>query len=221
MAKSIARMVGEILGDRLESLKIFTDLDDAIDRLLSHPVDIVLLDLNLRGRDGFKLLEQAVSGSFHTIVISANTHRALEAFEHGVLDFIGKPVELERLRTALDRVEGTTADAMRSPRLLAVRARGTVRLIPTRDVEFIQGAGKYSELHLVDETTALHDKNLDKLEGLLQVSFRRIHKSYLVNMAQIISMSVRGGGSYTITLRSGRELPVGRTRYKELRDEIP
>ena len=62
----------------------------------------MLLDLNLHARDGFEILKQIVSKSFHTIIISANIDRAIEAFEYGVLDFIPKLYnkEIEFIKTA-------------------------------------------------------------------------------------------------------------------------
>ena len=51
------------------------------------------------------MLQTLVSYAFHTIIISANTHQAIEAFEYGVLDFIPKPFTVERLQKAMDRYE--------------------------------------------------------------------------------------------------------------------
>ncbi|MBK7227614.1 MAG: hypothetical protein IPH97_01775 [Ignavibacteriales bacterium] len=63
--------------------------------------------MNLNAKDGFELLKQVVSQSFHTIVISANINRAIEAFEYGVLDFIPKPYNIERLKAAFQRLQSS------------------------------------------------------------------------------------------------------------------
>lgn len=85
------------------AIKHFSNLEDAQDSLVSQPVDVMFLDLNLHGKDGFLLLHEQLVQPFHTIVVSANTDRALEAFELGVLDFVGKPFTQERIDKALQR----------------------------------------------------------------------------------------------------------------------
>ncbi|WWW34360.1 response regulator [Stenotrophomonas rhizophila] len=66
------------------------------DRLQRAVYDGLLLDLNLGGEDGFELLRRAVAGRYHCVVVSAHRERALQAFEHGVLDFVPKPFSRER-----------------------------------------------------------------------------------------------------------------------------
>ena len=78
VARRLRRLVGEILGAELERLDVIDHLGDAIDRVFETPYDLVFLDLALHGDDGFELLRHAVSGAFHTIVVSAHTDRALE-----------------------------------------------------------------------------------------------------------------------------------------------
>src|SRR3546814_5242196 len=78
VARHLARCVESVLGASLQRLEIFGDLRSAEAHLQATVPDVLLLDLNLHGRDGFDLLKRAVSGSFDTIVVSANTDRALE-----------------------------------------------------------------------------------------------------------------------------------------------
>ncbi len=88
IAQRVSRLLRDILGEQLESLEVIESFDLAMESLAMNPVDLLTLDLNLDGDDGFALLETAAAETFHTIVISAHTERALEAFEHGVLDFL-------------------------------------------------------------------------------------------------------------------------------------
>src|SRR5688572_16580366 len=103
IARRLERMVKEILGERAGSVAVKESLADAGEYLFEKPIDLLLLDLNLNGEDGYDLLKLAAAGSFQTIVVSANSDRALEAFQYGVLDFVPKPFDLERLKRALDR----------------------------------------------------------------------------------------------------------------------
>ena len=74
LAQRLERFCREILGDRLESVRVATMFAEASARLDESPIDLLLLDLNLHGRDGMQLLATSVAGSFHTIIVSAE-HR--------------------------------------------------------------------------------------------------------------------------------------------------
>ena len=119
IAQRIARFCRAILGQTLESLQIAGMFEEASAHLMEHPTDVLLLDLNLGGRDGMELLKASVAGSFHTIIVSANTENALRAFECGVLDFVPKPFTQERLAQALRRVTDATSRTMYGAKFLA------------------------------------------------------------------------------------------------------
>jgi DNA-binding LytR/AlgR family response regulator len=217
IARRLERFCREILGDRLETLRVAAEFDDAGARLDREPVDVVLLDLNLNGRDGLELLKAGVAGSFHTIIVSACTEQALKAFEFGVIDFVPKPFTRERLAQALARVTERHGRAAGAAKYLAVRKHGRVELVPVDRVLFVQGAGAYAELVLDDGTRELHDKTLDGVHALLPPVFARIHKSYVVRLSAVKALHVQEGSHYEAELRNGLRLPVGRTRYRELR----
>ncbi len=218
VARGLARMVKSLL-DGVQ-VAVFNDMASAREHLEEETVDLLLLDLNLEGRDGFDLLRESAAGAFHTIVVSGNTDRALEAFELGVLDFIGKPVTRERLQKALDRASGAAPPERPATRYFSVRKGGGLHLIAVEDVEYIKGAGKYSELVLRDGGIELHDKSLERLVQQLAPRFVRIHKSYLVALDRIARLTVARGGRYQAVLHSGVVLPVGRARFAALRDAL-
>ena len=220
LAQRLERFCREILGTQLESLRTATMFSEASARLDESPIDLLLLDLNLRGRDGMQLLASSVAGSFHTIIVSANTDQALRAFEYGVLDFVPKPFSRERVEQALRRVTERDARAAGAAKFLAVRKHGKVDLVPIDRVLYVEGAGAYAELVLDDGRRELHDKTLEKLHALLPLGFERIHKSYIVRMSAVKTLHAAEGSHYEAELRSGLRLPVGRTRYKELREKL-
>jgi len=216
IAQLIQKHVREILGSQLTQLVAFASLDQAHEHLKVHPVDVLLLDLNLNGKNGFEILQSLVAESFHTIIISAYRDRALEAFEYGVLDFVPKPFNKERLEKALERLH---TDTRSETKFLAIKHQGRIQLIPIEDIVYAQGAGNYSEVYLQDGRKVLHDKALDKLLKLLPAEFERIHKSYLVKMSEMHTVQIHQGSKYEMVLKNGTVLPIGRTRYKELKEK--
>ncbi len=217
IAKRIERLTRAILGDILQSLTHINTLTEAIEYMDSNTPDLVLLDLNLNGQDGFDLLKQVVSKSFHTIIISAYKDQAIKAFEYGVLDFVPKPFNQKRLEQAFNRALAQEPPRDNPIKYLAVKKRQQVQLVPIEELRYIKGAGSYTELFLLDGSKELHDKSLDKLEQLLSPTFERIHKSYLVKMSEIKGITVKSGSKYWAELKSGDQLPVGRTKYKDLK----
>jgi len=220
LARRLERFCREILGDRLESMRVANLFSEASARLDESPIDLLLLDLNLHGRDGMELLAASVAGSFHTIIVSANTDQALRAFEYGVIDFVPKPFSQERLAQALHRVTDRESRTAGAAKFLAVRKHGKVELVPIDRVLYVEGAGAYAELVLDDGRRELHDKTLEKLHALLPPGFERIHKSYLVRWGAVKALHAQEGSHYEAELRTGLRLPVGRTRYKELREKL-
>ncbi len=219
IARRIERMTRDIFGDSLQSLTHIGTLDEAMKFIENSSLDLVLLDLNLNGDNGFDLLTTAISKSFHTIIVSAYKEQAITAFEYGVLDFVPKPFNRDRLEEAFDRAITKEKTATNTVKFLAVKKRHRIQLISKEDVIYIKGAGSYTELFLVDGTKELHDKSLEKLEQLLSPTFYRIHKSYLVKLSEIKEITVASGSKYMAELRNEAVIPIGRTKYKDLKEK--
>ncbi len=217
-AEDIQLLVEQILAKDVTSIHIETTLDNALLYLKEKPIDVLLLDLNLNAKDGFQLLKQVVSRSFHTIVISANINRAIEAFEYGVLDFIPKPYNIERLKAAFLRLKSNHASDGHSIKYLSVKKGFEIRVIPIEDIRYFKSANIYVELHLKDGQLVIYDKSIKQLVQLLPSNYSRIHKSYVVDLEKIDAIQTYAGGKYRVILKSGESLPVSRKRIKQLKN---
>jgi len=219
IAKRIARMTQAFFGSTLTTLQLVDSLTDGLAYIKDHALDLVLLDLNLNGANGFDMLKTAVAEPFNTIIVSAQKEHALLAFEYGVLDFVPKPFNQERLEQAFRRIVSHEKGSTEGARFLAVKKQGTIQLVKSEEVLYIKGAGVYTELFLSNGQKELHDKSLEKLAQLLPSSFERIHKSYLVKMTEATGIRVSSGSKYGLELSNGEVLPIGRTRYKGLKEK--
>jgi DNA-binding LytR/AlgR family response regulator len=216
-AEDIQLLVKEILNGEITSIHIETTLDNALEYLNKKPVDVLLLDLNLNAKDGFQILKQIVSRSFHTIVISANINRAIEAFEYGVLDFIPKPYTYDRINAAFQRLKMDHALDGRAIKYLSVKKGFEIQVIPIDDINYFKSDNIYVELHLKDKSMSLYDKPLKQLLPLLPSNYFRIHKSFIVNIEKIEKLLSQGGGQYKVVLKTGDCLPVSRQKINELK----
>jgi len=220
IAKRLSRMTKTYFEHQL-SLTICDSLIKGLAHVERAPVDLLLLDLNLNGENGFDVLEAMVARPFQTIVVSAYTDKAITAFAYGVLDFVPKPFDEARLFQAFDRLHTQQVKTEGPLKYLAVKKGGIIKMIDCSLLHYIQGAGIYTELHLEDGSQELHNKSLDALALLLPASdFVRIHRSYIVRLQQAAKLLVEPGGKYALQLKSGVVLPVGRSRYKELRHQM-
>jgi two-component system, LytTR family, response regulator LytT len=217
VARRLERLTREILGGMVEDITVLESLPAGENHLFERPIDLLLLDLNLNSKDGFELLKLASSGGFQTIIVSANTDRAIEAFQYGVVDFVPKPYEADRLRIALDRA--LAKERSGSPaKFLTIRKFGRVELIPLETVHYFRGAGNYVEIHLSDGRMELHSKSLEALETMLPARFERIHKSYLVDMRAMKGIRILGPGKYEMEIVDGSRIPLSRRHYRLLKE---
>lgn len=220
IARRLARMTSQYF-QADSAISICEDLESGFNHLDRHAVDLLLLDLNLNGEDGFDVLEKMVSRSFQTIVVSAYTDRAITAYAYGVLDFVPKPFDQERLFQAFGRLNNNTTASNGTLKYLAIRSGGAIKLVDIKQVCAIKASGIYSELQLLGGGIALHDKGLDALEKLLPTEdFVRIHRSHIIRWDGADKLIISAGGRYSLLCKNGALLPVGRSRYKLIREQL-
>jgi two-component system response regulator LytT len=217
VAKRLKRFVEEAFTEQPIKIKMCHSLDDAADYLSENSIDLLFLDLNLQGQNGFTLLKQQLSQSFHTIVVSANSDRAIEAFDIGVLDFVAKPFTQERIQKAVDRLH---LQQQGQSKYLTYKRLGKIEILAISEVLYLKADGHYCEVHQHNQQSFLHDKSLDKLLNLLPDNFIRIHRSYAVSVDAMHSIEAQEGSKYWLTLNSGIRLPLGRTKVHDVKARL-
>ncbi|CAM2070351.1 Response regulator transcription factor [Sulfidibacter corallicola] len=220
IAKYLAKACRRLLGQRIASLETCHSLEQAERFLTHHTVDLCFLDLNLNGEDGFELLTHMTGYPFHTVVVSAHTERAFEAFAHGVLDFLGKPFDDERLALTFQRYDGRPRPSSECIQFISLRKRGKTQLVAVAEAVYFKAAGIYVEVVLDNGHRELLCKTMDRLEQLLPPRFLRVHRSILVNLDHVFAHKHIGGGTYQLVLKDGQCLPLSRPKYKELKHMI-
>lgn len=217
VAARLKRLTEQIVGTDLNKVTLFHTLDDADDFLSTHTIDLLFLDLNLAGKDGFDLLNSAVAGSFHTIVVSAYAERAIEAFEFGVLDFVSKPFTKDRLEKALNRFKGSARQ--KGTKYLAIKRRGIVECLSLDDVCYFQGSNIYSDVYMINGEQLLHDKPLNRLEQVLPEHFFRVHKSFIIN-ENFITAFRQTGNNAEFEMKTGALIPISRSKIAQCKTQF-
>jgi two-component system LytT family response regulator len=201
---------------------------EAVERVESLRPELVLLDVQMPGLDGFEVLAALQDGELpHVVFVTAHDEHAVRAFEVRALDYLLKPVDRGRLRSAVDRVIEAGRPGRDALRVLEdrptatsplerflVRERGRLRLVPVGDVDWIGAAGNYVELHVGDHTHLVRG-TLNELESRLpERRFARVHRSTIVNLDRVRELQPWSHGDLLLVLHGGTELRLSR-RYRD------
>lgn len=179
-------------GLQVDGVAEAADADAAVAALQAEPADLVLLDIQLPGRDGLRLAPalQALPRPPLVVFVTAHGEHALRAFELQALDYLTKPVRRERLQAALQRaaqqlalVRGVQPPVVPEP-VLVLSERGRVLRLPVREALVLKAEQKYVTLRTAQQTFVLDDSLAD-LERRLGPGFVRVHRNALVAVAAI------------------------------------
>ena len=168
--------------------------------LRQRPIDLLLLDIGLPGRDGMQLAAtlRAMPQPPSVVFVTAHAEHALRAFELDAVDYLTKPVIRERLRSALQRVAQRRRAAEAPPlsagatRVLVVHDRGRVLRLPLADVLYLKAELKYVTLRTAAHSYVLDDALAD-LEQRLGDGFLRVHRNALVARSAVRALQRRRG----------------------------
>lgn len=199
----------------LQVIKTFTDSRAALAFIQQQPVDLILLDIQMPYISGFDLVKTLPPDAM-VIFTTARHDFAVLAYELNVLDYLVKPISLERFEKAIQKalefkqyrtVWNEQKNAARN--FLMIKSDYRIIKMLFNDIEYIEGLSEYVKIYSGEKTyTTL--AALKSLESELPADkFIRIHKSYIIALSAIARFNSR-----TISLHNGKELPIGRS-YKE------
>lgn len=196
----------------------------AIEQLRTSTCDLLFLDVQMPGCDGFDVLEMLGCELPPAVIfVTAYDEYALRAFEAGALDYLLKPFDDARFRRALDRAKDKLAHFSPRPRIaerLAVKSRGELVFLNVADVDWIESAAYYACLHIGTSTHVLRRTLLELERDLDADKFMRIHRSVIVNLKRIHKLELQDGGDYEVVLQSGDRLRLSRRFRKPLLDRL-
>lgn len=196
---------------------------ELIDRL--RP-DVVLLDLQMPGLDGFSVARQLKAGHRPAVIfVTAYDRHALEAFDIGALDYLLKPVRRERLEAALHRVRQQTVPAAPPPkpaeplRRIVGRLRTDLHMLDPNDVVAFQADGETVYI-LATSGRYLANHTLKALEERLPApQFRRVHRKTIINTNHIRKISPLSSKRWLLSMSNGLEVIVSKRMAGAIRDE--
>jgi len=234
VAEDEAALRGELveqLGKLWPDLSIVGEAADGLEalRLLDeHQPDILFLDIEMPGATGIDVARQ-VNGRAHVVFVTAYDQYAIAAFDQGAVDYLLKPLHGARLFTAISRLKvrlgqapaqlagvldqlgarpaAAAPSAARAPlRWINASVGQTLRLITVDEVMFFQSDNKYTRLALKDGEALIRKPLKELIDELDPQQFWQIHRSTLVNVNAIASVSRDFRGRMQIKLKHGTEM---------------
>lgn len=223
-----------------------SDGAQAIDAMRDLRPDVVLLDIRMPLADGFEVANAVEdSGGPEVIFVSAYDSYALRAFETSAVDYLLKPVEFDRLASAIDRArerraaksagrraaelaavldalrrEANDRDGPQYEREFWIRDRGRFLRVPVAEVERIEAERDYVRLYW-EGRTLLHRETMSHLEEKLDPAVMlRVHRSAFVNWNRLKAVRRDANGRLMAVLQSGDEVPVSRAYAQRVMAEM-
>lgn len=202
------------------------DAMEAVEKIEQFQPDLLLLDIQMPGQDGFELLE-SLEQVPQVVFTTAYNEYALQAFEYNALDYLQKPISEERLARALEKVKEKLIQKTKEENkfLLSEEHQVFVKdgeqcwFVQLRDIRLFEVNGSYTRVFFEDHRPMI-PKTLNYLEQRLDEQvFFRANRQQIVNLRWIKRIEPWFSGTIKLYLQGGEEIEVSRRqsiRFKEL-----
>lgn len=176
--------------------------------------DVIFLDVQMPEVDGFDVAASLPDDGPALVFVTAFDRYALQAFDTHAADYLLKPVEPERLERAIKRLRAYARSPVRPsagapPTQLLIDDRGATHVVRCVDIEWLQAADNYVNVHLLGQSLLMR-RTLESLLKDLAPAFVRTHRSAAVALSCVRAVRSRGKGDAMVVLHSGTEVPCSR-----------
>jgi two-component system LytT family response regulator len=201
----------------------------AVETIDSTAPDLLFLDVQMPGMDGFEVVQNIDASHIPAVVfVTAHDGHALRAFEVHALDFLLKPFDQPRFEKALERARGQIAQRngqvdsrlvslleelrgeRKYPERLIVKSGGRVYFLRADEIDWVEASGNYVKIHTKNEAHLLRESMKNMEQKLDPKTFVRIHRSAIVNIDRIKELEPWFHGEYIVIMRDGTRLTASR-----------
>lgn len=200
-----------------------SNVEEALVLIRNNHLDVVFLDVEMPYGNAFDLLEKVGDINFETIFVTAYNHYAIDALNAHASYYLMKPISIDELIKAVDYVteiktkEEALQDQVLVPKTNHVEGKITIpqldgfEVLNTSDILYCKADDNYTEIYLSTNKRKIVSKTLKYFEEALKDSgFARVHKSYLINVNQVVKYVKGKGGS--VVLSNGKEVMVSASK---------
>lgn len=214
--------------------------NDAVELMTREKPDLVFLDVQMPGCDGFAAIARVDPASVPAVIfVTAYDEHALRAFEINAVDYLLKPYDDARFAAALERakeemrrrnsdsvnlrltqllnyLEGDRASGPKLNEHFLIKSSGEIFFLKADEIDWVEAEGDYMKFH-VSGRALLMRETMARLETRLDPKrFIRIHRSTIVNIDRLRKLSPTFAGDYTVILHDGTKLKLSRGYHDRL-----
>ena len=214
--------------NNVEVIAEASNITDGLHILQTQVIDLLFLDVEMPYGNAFDLLDKVEHRTFETIFVTAYNQYAMEALNAQATYYLMKPLSINELIKAVQCVhdirtkEQALQDGIIVPKSLALQ-QGKITIpqqhgfevLHTADIMYCKAADNYTEIYLRNNKRKVVSKTLKYFEeALLDSNFIRVHKSYLINVTEVVKYIKGKGGS--VVLSNGQEVLVSASKKAQL-----
>lgn len=233
--ESARSILANLLGRFCPSIQVlhaYPNVEQAVQGIKELKPQLVFLDIEMPNYSGFEIVNFFETVDFEMVFITAYDKYAIRAFEVSAVDYLLKPIDIDRLKEAIERVEKRVeqastlnrellAESLQSKTIsrISISIKGYQTILHVADIVAIEANEAYSNLHMVDGNTHLVSKNLKHFETMLSENPRyfRTHKSWIINLD---SMEKYQRSSGDIILKGGLIAKLSKYRKEEFESAV-
>ncbi len=225
------RILESFLTDYCPTVQILgmaEDVPQAVKAIKKFEPDVVFLDIEMPGYNGFQLLEFFDEINFDIVFTTAYSEFALKAFQVSAIDYLLKPIQIEQLMNAVKKVERIKGNSLIKERIQTLQtnleefkikkivvplSEGSL-FIELKEIIYLKAEGSYVNFFLKDGTKILASKNIKDFEDQLTQTdgFYRTHRSFLINTAFVTNVS---SDNAEVTLNGKATVAIARERKQD------
>jgi two-component system LytT family response regulator len=220
----------------VEILDEAENITDAYEKITRISPDLVLLDIQMPGGNGFELLKKFEKINFDIIFVTSFDKYAINAIKFSPLDYLLKPVDIKDLKESIVRVEErkknksssgewmmqlvNNMNGHASEKKMAFHHRDKVKLVKVSEIVCLEAESNYTHVHTCDDQKYTPARVLKDFEEYFTGlgNFFRISKSVIVNMDYVTGYSK--GEPCMVSLKNGKEYEIGRRKKTELMERV-
>lgn len=217
----------------IKILAVASNAKEGIDLIKHHHPEVVFLDINMPGMNGFEMLQKLQPVPFDTVFITAYDQFAIKAFKYNAFDYLLKPVDADELTHCVERLKEKKLQTdlqqrfqslikqmehpAHVPDRLTIHSMDGITVMPIADIIYLEAAGAYTIFYWKDQEKIISSVHLKEYEELLsEQNFFRVHNSFLINMAHVKKFLKEDGGCIIMS-NGGRVILSKRKRDEFLK----
>jgi len=226
-------MLSNLLEEYCPSIEILAACENvptAVAAIHEHRPDVVFLDIDMPGYNGFQLLEFFSPINFEVIFTTAFSEYALKAFQVSALDFLQKPIDIDLLIAAVEKLKKRKGQSFinqqmalikenneaKAVKKIAIQVADGIVFLKVKEILYLKADRSYTEIYLENSEIIIASKNIKEFDEILagNPDFLRVQRSYIANLTKVEKYNRTDGG--TLQIQGGNEIPIS----KEVREEV-